>query len=119
MNSNEVFTQKENNESDYDNLNLSNLSELSLSDDEKKEKINSLQIEISIIKNNHNKKIKDEADLIFGNYSDEEENNKNKNKKEFIHKRMSSNLEYMLNQRKWKETYKIRRKIVKRIKKKK
>lgn len=115
MNSNEVFSLNENNISDYDNLNLSNLSDISLSEDkEKKEKINSLQIEISIIKNIQNKKIKDEADLVFGNYSDNEEDTKNN-----IHRRISSNLEYMLNQRKGKEIYKIRRKIVKRIKKRK
>ena len=64
-------------------------------------------------------KILDEADILFGNYSDDEDiinNSNNSNNNRILNnKGTTSNLEYILNQRNHKNEYKIRIKISKLI----
>ena len=126
MKTNEIKENKEelinHNENDYEDLNLDDISLDDDSDEENstKEKINSLEIEINVIKRNkyQRNKILDEADILFGNYSDDEDiiNNKNpKTNKKLINKGTTSNLEYMLSTRNHKNEYKIRIKISKLI----
>ena len=126
MKSNEIKENKEKlnylNENDYDDLNLDDIS-FDDSDEENniKEKINSLEIEFNVIKINkyQKNKILDEADILFGNYSDDEDiinNSNNPNKNRILNnKGTTSNLEYILNQRNHKNEYKIRIKISKLI----
>ena len=126
MKSNEIKENKEklnnHNENDYDDLNLDDISfDDSDEENDKKEKINSLEIEFNVIKINkyQKNKILDEADILFGNYSDDEDiinNSNNPNKNRILNnKGTTSNLEYILNQRNHKNEYKIRIKISKLI----
>ena len=127
MKSNEIKENKEelnnHNENDYDDLNLDDISLDDDSDEENntKEKINSLEIEINVTKRNkyQRNKMLDEADILFGNYSDDEDiinNSNNPNKNRILNnKGTTSNLEYILNQRNHKNEYKIRIKISKLI----
>ena len=125
MKSNEIKENKEelnnHNENDYEFLNLDDISFDDDSDEENniKEKINSLEIEINVTKRNkyQRNKMLDEADILFGNYSDDEDiinnNNNPKNNKKLIYKGTTANLEYMLSHRNHKDEYKIRIKISK------
>jgi hypothetical protein len=127
MKSNEIKENKEelnnHNENDYEYLNLDDISFDDDSDEENniKEKINSLEIEINVTKRNkyQRNKMLDEADILFGNYSDDEDiinNSNNPNKNRILNnKGTTSNLEYILNQRNHKNEYKIRIKISKLI----